>query len=328
MPARGPGVFVVELPAPLPTAPLELTRIGKWIERVETLVLDGQRPTSKELAARLSAFWLPSRSVVYIGVSDSALAPKVAAMAKTPLGDRRPSSAGYWLHTLRSLETARVWWASTPAVEEYEDALLTAFADSVPAEDLARLHDASVVLPFANLRRPTGERPKTGITGALIAEPVAAPAPPTRVVQVPDGDADGARGEPLVKPARKAPVPRAKPATPRVAAPVRSAAASASTSVDGHARPAHQAGPPHHRGHRPAAGRTRGPDDAEATRRSSGGSGRPRSSATSRRTPTTPPREKSSRSWRDASSRSRPSCVTRSSSRRRRPAPGSASGRS
>jgi len=218
VPARGPGVFVVELPAPLPTAPLELTRVGKWIERVETLVLDGQRPTSKELAARLSAFWLPSRTVVYIGVSDSAIAPKVAAMARTPLGDRRPSSAGYWLHTLRSLETARVWWASTPAVEEYEDALLTAFADSVPAEDLARLHDASVVLPFANLRRPTGERPKTGITGALIAEPIATPTPPTRVVQVPDGDADGARGEPPVKPVRKAAVPRAKPAPSRAAA--------------------------------------------------------------------------------------------------------------
>ena len=215
LPARGPGVFVIELPAPLATAPLELTRIGKWIEHVESLVLDGHRPTSKELAARLSAFWLPSRAVVYIGVSDTSIASKLTAMTKTPLGDRRPSSAGYWLQTLRALDTARVWWASTPAVEEYEDALLTAFADSVPAEDLARLHDSSVVLPFANLRRPTGERPRTGITGALIAEPVAAPTPPTHVVTVPDGDADGARGEPAVRPARKAPVPRAKPATPR-----------------------------------------------------------------------------------------------------------------
>jgi transcription elongation factor GreA len=242
LPARGPGVFLVELPAPLATAPLELTRIGKWIERVDSLVLDGHRPTSKELAARLSAFWLPSRTVVYIGASDSAIAPKLAAMAKTPLGDRRPSSAGYWLHTLRSLETARVWWASTPAVEEYEDALLTAFADSVPAEDVARLHDPSVVLPFANLRRPTGERPKTGITGALIAEPVAAPTPPTRVVQVPDGDAEGARGEPPVKPARKAPVARAKPATPRPAAPKPVAAGAAdagAASVDPRTKQVH-----------------------------------------------------------------------------------------
>ena len=228
LPARGPGVFIVELPAPLPTAPLELTRIGKWIERVDSLVLDGHRPTSKELAARLSAFWLPSRPILYIGANDTSIASKLAAMAKTSLGDRRPSSSGYWLHTLRALDTARVWWASTAAVEEYEDALLTAFADSVPAEDLARLHDSSVVLPFANLVRPTGERPKTGITGALIAEPVAAPTPPTRVVTVPDGDAEGARGEPVAKPVRKAPVARAKPATPRAS--TARPAASASTS--------------------------------------------------------------------------------------------------
>src|SRR6185436_12979541 len=37
VPATGPGVFVVELPAPLSTAPIELTRVGKWIERVEPL---------------------------------------------------------------------------------------------------------------------------------------------------------------------------------------------------------------------------------------------------------------------------------------------------
>ena len=49
VPAQGPGVFVIELSAPTPTAHLELTRVGKWIERVETLRLDGERPTSRAL---------------------------------------------------------------------------------------------------------------------------------------------------------------------------------------------------------------------------------------------------------------------------------------
>ena len=40
--AQGPGVFVVEAPAPLPSAPIELTRVGKWIERVDGLRLDGE----------------------------------------------------------------------------------------------------------------------------------------------------------------------------------------------------------------------------------------------------------------------------------------------
>ena len=41
VPARRAGVFVVELPAPLATAPIELTRVGKWLEHVPTLTLDG-----------------------------------------------------------------------------------------------------------------------------------------------------------------------------------------------------------------------------------------------------------------------------------------------
>jgi len=221
IPARGPGVFVVELPAPLATAPLELTRIGKWIEHVETLTLDGHRPTSKELAARLSSFWLPSQTVLFVGFSSTSMAARMSAMTKTVLGERRPSSAAHWLHTLRNLDKARVWWTPTSAVEEYEDALLTAFADGVPAADLARLADRDVVLPFANLRRPTGERRSTGLSGSLIADPIEAPLPPTYVVDVADGDADGARGEPDIrrpkapaKPAAKAPARATTPRTP------------------------------------------------------------------------------------------------------------------
>ena len=212
IPVRGPGVFLVELPAPLSTAPLELSRIGKWVEHVETLKLDGHRPTSKEVAARLSSFWLPSRTVVYIGATTTSISARLAAMSKTTLGERRPSAAGYWLHALRTLEAARIWWTPTAAVEESEDALLTAFAESVPAADLERLTDRAVVLPFANLRRPTGERRSTGLTGSLLPDPDAVtPMPPTYVVTIADGDADGANGEPVVRRPKAAP----KATTPR-----------------------------------------------------------------------------------------------------------------
>ena len=196
VPAGGGGVFVIELPAPLPTAPIELTRVGKWIERVETLRLDGERPTSKALVARLAAFWLPSQTVLYVGASEHSISRRVAAIAATELGDRRPNSAAHWLRTLRSLKGIKVWWAATDAPEEYEDALLGAFADGIPSPERAALPDTTVVLPFANLRRPTGERKATGLTGSLIAEPVVPALPPTRIVEVPDGDAEGARGEP------------------------------------------------------------------------------------------------------------------------------------
>jgi transcription elongation factor GreA len=203
VPAGGAGVFVIELVAPLPRAPIELTRIGKWVERVPSLTLDGTRPTSKALAARLGAFWLPSQVVLYVG-STTSIGRRVAALQNTMLGDRRPHSGGHWLQTFGTSVAMRVWWAATDAAEEYEDALLNAFAASVPADEVAALHDPSVVLPFANLRRPTGERRASGLAGSLLADVPQPPAPARHVVVLPDGDAEGARGEPPERKGRSA----------------------------------------------------------------------------------------------------------------------------
>jgi transcription elongation factor GreA len=217
--ARGSGVFVVELATPLPAAPIALTRVGKWVERVPELRLDGERPTSRALAARLASFWLPDQVVVYIGTAETSLGGRIAALEATTLGDRRPHAGGHWLRTLDVPPGTRIWWAATDAVEEYEDALLTAFAEGVqddPPSD-------GPVLPFANLRRPTGERRPTGLTGSLLPEPVVPPTPPTRVTIVPDGDAEGARGEP----------PPPRPRTRRPASPPTRATGSGATAPAG-----------------------------------------------------------------------------------------------
>ena len=224
VPAQGPGVFVVELPAPLASAPLEPLADPRQLERVPGLHLDGEPPTSKALAARLGSFWLPSQTVLYVGTSEVSVGRRIAAIARTELGDRRPNAGPYWLQTLRSLDGVRIWWAPTAATEEYEDALLAAFAAGVPDADLAALPDRTVVLPWANLRAATGERKATGLTGSLLPEPVAPPAPGTRVVVVADGDADGARGEP---PAPKRRAPAASTATRSTSGRAASSGASA-----------------------------------------------------------------------------------------------------
>jgi len=218
VPAQGPGVFVIELSAPTATAHIELTRVGKWIERVDSLRLDGVRPTSRALAARLASFWLPSQTVLYVGATEHSIGRRIAAIGRTELGDRKPHSGAHWLRTLRSLDGVLVWWAPTEATEEYEDALLTAFAEGVPEADLGALPDRAVVLPWANLRAVTGDRKATGLSGSLITEAIGPTPPPTRVVVVPDGDAEGARGEP--------PAPKR-----RVAAPGATRRASPGTSV-------------------------------------------------------------------------------------------------
>ena len=181
MPVRapGPGVFLVEWPGPMERAPVDISAVGTWLARVETLRVDGERPTGKALAARLAAWWLPGETVVYVG-SGKSLGRRIEAMTATPLGDARPNPAGQWLKALRGFEGTRLWWATTDAAEEYEDALLEAFAAAVPAAATAALPAGAQVLPFANRRRPGGPVRPDGISGST-AEP-AAPAEPTASV--------------------------------------------------------------------------------------------------------------------------------------------------
>ena len=194
IPARGPGVFVIELPAPLHHAPIELSRVGKWLELVPGLRLDGEHPTSRALAARLEAFWLPSSRVLFVGTTDGSIGGRIEAIRNTALGARRPHPGGHWLHALTGLEGARVWWATTRAIEESEDALLTAFAETIPAVELAALHDPKVVLPFANLRTATGERKATGLANSLVPADPARPTPTGHITELAPGAAEGAGG--------------------------------------------------------------------------------------------------------------------------------------
>jgi transcription elongation factor GreA len=230
VPAREPGIYLVELGATLPSAPLELALVGKWLERLPNLRLDGKRPTSRALDARLSSLWWPDARVLYAGATERSIGGRAAALVAHVPGDRQPHADGQWLHLLRGLERlgVRLWWAETTAPEEYLDAVLDAFAEDRIAFP-GRPADA-LPLPWANTRRPTGERQAHGITGSILPEPARAPEPPRRVVELPPGDADGARPEekgagttrraattpPSPVPARRAAVP-SRPVVARTA---------------------------------------------------------------------------------------------------------------
>jgi transcription elongation factor GreA len=214
--SRKPGVYVVELGAPLPSPPLELTRVGKWLERLPGLRLDGERPTSKALTARIASFWWPDSAVLFAGSTDRSIGGRVAALVGHVPGDRQPHAEGQWLHLLRGLDRSgtRIWWAETDAPEEYLDAVFDAFGDGrIPPPGRPA---GALALPWANLRRPTGERQPHGITGAVLPEEPKPPEPARRVVDMPPGDADGARpDERSTGTTRRAPsVARARPARP------------------------------------------------------------------------------------------------------------------
>ncbi len=217
IPARTPGVYLVELPSPLPSPPIDHARVATWLDRVPDLRLDGKRPTAKDLVARLARYWFPETPVVFVGSTKGSLAGRIDALRATPLGDARPYSGGHRLMTLRGLETCRVWWAVTDAPQEYEDALLDAFADGLsPA---ARGSAPEPILPYAVLRRPTGEHRSDGITGAVRSAPDAVDATPSP---------RPSRGSPTSGGAR-----RSLPSAPRSVAVSRPAAGSGRSAVRG-----------------------------------------------------------------------------------------------
>jgi transcription elongation factor GreA len=238
VPARKAGLYVVELGAPRPSAPLEMTRVGKWLERLPSLQLDGAHPNSRALAARLASFWWPDSTVLYAGATDRSAGGRTAALLAHVPGDRQPHPDGQWLHLLTPLERleARSWWAETDAPEECLDAFFDAFAAGRGA--LPGRPAEALPLPWANTRRPTGERQAHGIAGALLPAAAKVPEPTRRLVEVEPGDADGARAAPRgTGTTRRAPTPSATPAARRAPAIARSSTGGRTGSASRPAEP-------------------------------------------------------------------------------------------
>lgn len=124
--SRAPGVIVVELPGGADSAAIDLQALRRWLERVPSLMLDGERPTPQKLQKRLNESWVTGQPVLFVGRSTRAIGQRLAGIYATTLGDSKPTSAAHWLKTLANVGELRVWWAETPAHEEYSDALLEA----------------------------------------------------------------------------------------------------------------------------------------------------------------------------------------------------------
>jgi transcription elongation factor GreA len=197
-----PGVFVVELPAPAAKVSIDPNAIRDWLGRAPDLRLDGKQPTVAELQSRLASFWVADQQVLYIGSSLKGVAVRLAGMYKTPLGERRPQPAGYWLKTLHDLGKCRIWWAETSDPALYEDMLIDAFVKGTGT------------LPYAVLASPSGDRRAHGLTAAL--HDAGAPEKPVRITKVttlPDADEDEmALSEGTATRRNPAAVPPAKPA--------------------------------------------------------------------------------------------------------------------
>ena len=169
--AGGPGVFVIELPSPPATAPIELTRVGKWIEQRADA---SPRRRESDVAGR----GRPDRRVLD-PVDDrsctSAAAPRASPVASPRSTRRRSASAGRTPARTGS-RPSPAWTRpgsggrGPPRSRSTRTRSSARSAEAVPADDRARLPDRAVVLPFANLRSTAGERKAHGLSGYLVPE--------------------------------------------------------------------------------------------------------------------------------------------------------------
>ena len=103
--------------------------------------------------------------MLYVGRTAKSLGARVSALYGTPWATAGRTAAAIGSRRSSRLDSLRIWWAETDAPEEYEDAVVTAIAETVTAEERAALPNALLLLPWANLESATGEKRATGLTG-------------------------------------------------------------------------------------------------------------------------------------------------------------------
>lgn len=172
-PLTAPGVYVVARDADADSrsgatavAPLSPERISELLDGRSELTLDGGRPTATELAERLTTFWLPDETVLYVGLASASVAGRVGAYYRTRLGARSPHAGGWFIKTLEDLSALHVHYAAAADPRAAEVAMLDAFCAAVSDESRLALTDVKRPLPFANLDWPGHGAKRHGIRGA------------------------------------------------------------------------------------------------------------------------------------------------------------------
>jgi hypothetical protein len=155
-----PGVYAICLTGDpgscagsLASCPLSEPAVRKWLRARLELAVDGERPTRRELEARIASCWLPQEVVLYIGKAGGSLRHRVGAYYGTPLGRSKPHAGGRFLKTLTVLDELWVHYAvcDSDRAEGAEEAMMGAFIGDVSASSCSSLCDPAHPFPFANL---------------------------------------------------------------------------------------------------------------------------------------------------------------------------------
>ena len=132
-----PGLYVVALSEKaeelicLDKAPISCSAVESWIERVELMRIDKQVPTVGKIVERLSEFWLPDETILYIGQTNRPLWIRIRELYYQVLGKSSRHCGGHWLKALDNLKSMFIYYSVLETGHrEAEDCLLAKFNDA------------------------------------------------------------------------------------------------------------------------------------------------------------------------------------------------------
>lgn len=170
VPETKAGVYVVALThtpwqraGTRPRCPLDLSVIQTLLS-LRAVEVDGKPATVETIRKRLTQYWLPDETVLYIGRASKSVRKRVRTYYRTPLGAAKPHAGGWWLKTLKALSSLYVHFAASDDYVEAERAMLRAFAERVSPASKVALHDPARPMPFANREDADRLRKRHGIT--------------------------------------------------------------------------------------------------------------------------------------------------------------------
>jgi len=171
--ANEPGIYVASLSADpdvmttLASAPIDPLRIGEWLTACPNMTVDGNPARAQSVMDRLSEFWVPDETVLYIGKVEAGkgkrkrtIGKRVDEYFKTPLGASSRHSGGAWLKTLSCLGEISVFWAGHPHPPLAESGMIEAFGEAMSQSSRKGIRDFACPFPFANIRHPDTGRLK------------------------------------------------------------------------------------------------------------------------------------------------------------------------
>lgn len=132
-------------------------QINLWISKLKDFQVDGNRATLINVKKRLTDFWFPDESILYIGKaptrkSEGGISKRVSEYFSTIIGNGGPHSGGQWVKVLKGLNTFTVYYGTGDRPGEIEHKMLEFFISNVSETTLAKLYDKQLPIPFANIK--------------------------------------------------------------------------------------------------------------------------------------------------------------------------------